>query len=140
MFAHKLRHMRTAHLFLTFEQYLDITGQCAMADHKTFQRHELRKVLALVIANATRIETTIANSRLKGRRNPFLKRIRWLDIVMPIKQHCWSIRAQVILAKHYRPASSRQDEYRQPNLAHHPGNIFRDLSNSLTICANTRTA
>src|SRR6266446_6421577 len=97
-------------------------------------------MLALVVADAACIETAIANGRLKRRRNPFLKWIGWLDIVMPIKQNRRSAGPGIIFAENHRPAASRHDAYGQAHVSHHVRDIFRDFTNPLTIRADTWTA
>src|ERR1700732_1628709 len=97
-------------------------------------------MLALVVAYTACIETAIANGRLKRWRNPFLKRVGWLDIVMPIKQNGWSAGPGIIFAENHGPAVSGQNAYRHAHLSYHGRDIFRDFTNPLTIDTDAWTA
>ena len=59
-----------------------------MGADKIAQAAKERKELALVILRATAIDPPFFFCRLKRRRPPFLKRIRRLDIIMPIEEQC----------------------------------------------------
>ena len=68
--AHELGDMRTADLFLALEQEDHIAGQFAIDRKMRFERQQLCEVLALVVANASRIDAAVADGRLKGRTLP----------------------------------------------------------------------
>ena len=57
----------TAHLFLALEQHDHVAGQLAAHRQQRLERHQLREVLPLVVADAARVDAAAADRRLEGR-------------------------------------------------------------------------
>ena len=85
---HVLLDVFASHFLFAFEQELDVDGQLAFGLQESLHRFEQKIGLPFVIDGAAGIEVVIADSRLEGRRHPFLEGIRRLHIVVPVKQQC----------------------------------------------------
>ena len=55
--------------------------------HQRFKSFDFHPKLTLVVHRATRVDVVVAFSRLEGRRNPLVERIRRLHIEVRIHQH-----------------------------------------------------
>ena len=71
-----------------------------------FKRQELREVLTLVVANASRVNAAVADRRLERRAIPKLERVRGLYVVMAIEQDRRLVRRHVAPAEHHRMVPS----------------------------------
>src|SRR6266568_1027896 len=49
--------------------------------------------LTLIVVGAPCVDVAVANRWLEGGANPFIKRIRWLDVVVAIDSQCRGIRS-----------------------------------------------
>ena len=86
MLAHKLRDRLPANLFLTLQNHAHIQRQLPGRGQQRLQRLHVDIHLPLVIHRPAGIEIAVALDRLKGRRQPFIKRIGRLNVVMAISQ------------------------------------------------------
>ena len=67
LLAHEIGDVRAADLLLAFEQQDDVAGQGAVDLQMRLDREDLGEVLALVVADAARINPAVADRRLEGR-------------------------------------------------------------------------
>ena len=85
--AHELGDVRAADLLLALQQDHDVARQLAMHREMRLDRQDLGEVLALVVADAARVDPAIADRRLEGRADPGLQRVRRLHVVVAVEQH-----------------------------------------------------
>ena len=72
-----------------------------------FERQQLREVLPLVVANAPRIDATVANGRFEGWALPEFEWVRRLHVVVAIEQDGRLVRRHVAPAQHHRMVPCR---------------------------------
>ena len=94
----------TAHFFFAFEQEGHIAGEFTGYREPRFERQQLGKVLALVVTGTTPVDAPIAYRRFERRRHPGFERIRWLHIIVSIKQHRRLTRFVVMTTDNHGPA------------------------------------
>ena len=85
--AHEIGDMRAADFLLALQQEDDVARQFAMHRQMRFDRQDLGEVLALVVADAARIDAAVADRGLEGRADPGVQRVRRLHVIMAVEQH-----------------------------------------------------
>ena len=136
--AHEAGDARAANLLLALQQQDDVAGQLAMDLEMGFDREDLGEVLALVVADAACIEATVADSRLEGRRNPFVERIRRLHVVMTVEQHGRLARRLLPARDDHGMSGGRHEAGFQPDLRQHLDQKGADLGDADVLGADAR--
>src|SRR6185503_6209403 len=76
--------VRTANLFLAFEQALHIYGETPRVAQVELDCFKVCEELSFVVARTATIQILIAHSRLERRCAPFIERFNRLHVVMPV--------------------------------------------------------
>jgi hypothetical protein len=101
--------VRTAYFFLTLKQALDVDGQHTGSAEIGLQRFDVGEELSLVITRAAPVKDVSADSRFKRGELPFIERVRWLHIVMPVNENRRTVRRALPLSIDERMAFGGYD-------------------------------
>ena len=81
------REMLAADFLFAFREHDDVHGQRAARLEMRLERLHVEEELSLVVHGATRVEPSVADGRLEGRRRPQLERLCGLHVVVAVNQH-----------------------------------------------------
>src|SRR5262249_2302554 len=130
--------IRASNLLLPLKQHFHVAGQCPVASQPRLQREQVGEVLPLVVSCATSIEPPVTNRWLEGRRDPGLKGIWWLHIIVPVQAHGWPPWLQGTVAHHHGPTCRREDRCLQPDPSQDLLDVAGDVIHASSMCTDTR--
>ena len=138
--AHEIGNVGAADFLLALQQENDVARQFAMHREMRLDGQDLGEVLALVVADAARIDPAIADRGLEGRADPGVQRVRWLNVIMPVEQHRG--RAGLLLppCEHHRVVHGRHGLRFQPQIAQHADEERGHLGNADVLRADAGMA
>ncbi len=137
---HEAGDVRAAHFLFTLQEEDDVARQRACDGKVRFDRHQLREVLSLVVADAAGVDAPVADGRLEGRAHPRLVGLGRLHVVMAVEEDGRLAGHVRSAAEHHRMAAGRNRLDLHAELAEHVDEQCRHLGDALVLGADARMA